>query len=112
MEAPIFQSTLFPQLAVVLRYRLLHLYPLITRKQQWRYPFDEFVPAEELTIFHVFRLTFDFFPRKFAACSKPPSRDNHRKGLYQRTQQRDQGAEWTQIMRSWSSLKRRLYLLG
>jgi len=26
---------------------------------------------------------------EFAACSKPPSRDNHRKTLYPRTQQRD-----------------------
>ena len=38
---------------------------------------------------------FDFFPRKFAACSKPPSRDNYRKASYPRTQQRDQGAGWT-----------------
>ena len=38
---------------------------------------------------------FDFFPRKFAACSKPPSRDNYRKASYSRTQQRDQGADWT-----------------
>ena len=28
----------------------------------------------------------------FAVCSKPPSRDNHRKLPYPRTQQRDQGA--------------------
>ena len=46
-------------------------------------------------IFQVFRLTFDFFPHKFAACSKPPSRDNHCKASYPRTQQRDQGADWT-----------------
>ena len=39
-----------------------------------------------------FRLMFDFLPRKFAACSKPPSRDNHRKASYPRTHQRDQGA--------------------
>ena len=31
------------------------------------------------SIFQVFRLTFDFFPRKFDACLKPPSRDDHRK---------------------------------
>ena len=43
-------------------------------------------------IFQVFRLTFDFLPHKFAACSNPPSRDNHRKASYPRTQQRDQGA--------------------
>ena len=45
--------------------------------------------------FQVFRLTFDFFLHKFAACSKPLSRDNHRKASYPRTQQRDQGAGWT-----------------
>ena len=32
--------------------------------------------ALELIVFQGFRLTFDFFPRKFAACLKPPSRDN------------------------------------
>ena len=40
----------------------------------------------------VFWYTVRFFPRKFAACSKPPSGDNHRKASYSRTQQRDQGA--------------------
>ena len=35
---------------------------------------DESLPASELTIFQAFRLTFDFFPRKFAACLKPPSK--------------------------------------
>ena len=45
----------------------------------------------------VFRLTFDFFPHEFAACSKPLSRDNHRKASYPRTQQRDQGAGWTHV---------------
>ena len=38
---------------------------------------------------------FDFLPRKFAACSKPPSRDNYRKASYPRTQQGDQGTGWT-----------------
>ena len=42
--------------------------------------------------FQVFRLTFDFFPHKFAACSKPLNRDNYRKASYPRMQQRDQGA--------------------
>ena len=46
----------------------------------------------ELTVFQSFRLTFDFFPRKLATCSKPSSRDNHRKAPYPRTQLRDQGA--------------------
>ena len=45
---------------------------------------------------------FKFLSTEFAACSKPPSRDNHRKASYPRTQQRDQGADRTQI-------KRRLY---
>ena len=35
----------------------------------------------------------DFFPRKFAACSKPPSRDKHRKPSCPRTHQRDQGVD-------------------
>ena len=52
---------------------------------------DESESAKELTIFKAFLLKFDFFPRKFAACSKPPSRDNHRKASYPRTQRRDQG---------------------
>ena len=38
---------------------------------------------------------FPSFPRKFAACSKPPSRDNYRKASYPRTQQRDQGGGWS-----------------
>ena len=43
-----------------------------------------------------------FFPTEFlffefAACSKPPSRDNHRKVPYQRMQQRDQGAGYRLI---------------
>ena len=32
---------------------------------------------------------------KFAGCSKPPSRDNHRKASYPRTQQCDQSTNWT-----------------
>ena len=46
--------------------------------------------ADHFLSFPVDVLTF--FPRKFAACSKPPSRDNYRKASYPRTQQRDQGA--------------------
>ena len=38
------------------------------------------------------RIFSNFSPLKFAACSKPPSRDNHRKASYPRTQERDQGA--------------------
>ena len=47
--------------------------------------------------FQVFRLTFDFFPHKFAACSKPLSRDNRRKASYPRTQQHDQDVRWTHV---------------
>ena len=39
----------------------------------------------------------DFFEfllsTEFAACSRPPGRDNHRKASYPKTQQRDQGAD-------------------
>ena len=52
---------------------------------------DQSALAKELTSVQVFRLTFDFFPYKFAACSKPQNKDNHRKASYPRTQQRDQG---------------------
>ena len=55
---------------------------------------------------------FEFLTTEFAACSKPPSRDDHRKASYPRTQQRDQSRGWTQIMRSGSSLKRRLLPFG
>ena len=34
---------------------------------------------------------FVFLPTEFAACSKPPSTDNHRQASYPRTQQYDQG---------------------
>ena len=45
--------------------------------------------------FPSFLVAYDFFPHKFAACSKPPSRDNHRKASYSRTQKREQDADWT-----------------
>ena len=35
---------------------------------------------------------FEFLSTEFAACSKPPSKNNHRKGSYPKTQQCDQGA--------------------
>ena len=35
---------------------------------------------------------FEYLFSEFAACSKPPSRDNHRKASYLRTQQYDQDA--------------------
>ena len=49
-----------------------------------------------MTIFQAFRLTFNFLPIpsesnvNWKACSKPPSRDIHRKASYPRAQQRDQ----------------------
>ena len=74
---------------------LVHLYPPITRKRRcaifWTNPHP--LRSWPFSKFSCWR--FDFFPRKFAACSKPPSRDNYRKASYPRTQQRDQGAGWT-----------------
>ena len=58
-------------------------------KRRWPYPLDESSPAYELTVFQVFLMAFDFFPRKFAACSEPPSRDNHRKAPFPKTQKSD-----------------------
>ena len=74
---------------------LVHLYPPITRKRRcaifWTNPHPlRSWPFSKLSCWH-----FDFFPRKFVACSKPPSRDNYRKASYPRTHQRDQGAGWT-----------------
>ena len=74
---------------------LVHLYPPITRKRRcvifWRNPHPlRSWPFSKLSCWR-----FDFFLRKFAACSKPPSSDNYRKASYPRTQQRDQGAGWT-----------------
>ena len=37
----------------------------------------------------------DFFTHKFAACSKPPSRDDHSRASYPKKKQSDQGAGWT-----------------
>ena len=53
---------------------------------------DESAPAYELTIYSVFRLIFEFFPRNFTACSKPPDKDNHCKVSCPTTQQRKQDA--------------------
>ena len=74
---------------------LVHLYPPIARKRRcamfWMNPHPlRSWPFSKLSCWR-----FNFFPRKFAACSKPPSRDNYRKASYPRTQQRDQGAGWT-----------------
>jgi len=42
----------------------------------------------EVVHFWVFRLFLWLLATEFAACSKPPSRDNHRKVHYPRTQER------------------------
>ena len=62
---------------------LIHFYPPLTRDVGTFSLSKSSTPAEELTVFQAFRLRLDFFPHKFAACSKPPSRDNHRKCLIQ-----------------------------
>ena len=43
---------------------------------------------------------FGFLSTQFAACSKPPSRGNHRKASYPRTEQRNQSGGGIQIMQS------------
>ena len=43
-------------------------------------------------VFGVFVDFFEFLSTKLASYSEPPSRDNHRKASYPRTQKRDQGA--------------------
>ena len=60
----------------------------------------ESAPAWEL-----FVNFFGFLSIKFAACSRPLSKNDHHKASYPRTQQRDQGADWTLIMRSELSWK-------
>jgi len=62
------------------------VYPPVTRTQRWRYILDESASARVFSIFEFSVYFFDFLPLKFAACSKPPSRDNHRKAPYPRTQ--------------------------
>ena len=68
---------------------LVHLYPPITRKRQCAMFWTNPHPLRSWPFSKLSCWCFDFFPRKFAACSKPPSRDNHRKASYPRTQQRD-----------------------
>ena len=46
----------------------------------------------EFPVIQCFCDFFEFLPTEFAACSKPPSKDNHRKVSYPRTQQREQDA--------------------
>ena len=74
---------------------LVHLYPPITRKRRCAMLRTSPHPLRSWPFSKLSCWRFDFFPRKFAACSKPPSRDNYRKASYPRTQQRDQGAGWT-----------------
>ena len=83
---------------------LLHIYPPVTGQRQtlsvgrfahfslqlllpgWRNPhlLRSFQCSQVPVNF------FEFLSTEFAACSKPPSRDNHRKASYPRTQERDQ----------------------
>ena len=58
--------------------RLIYLHVFVTRKRQWYFLWRN---CSHLLWVDSFWMTFDFFPRKFAACSKPPSRGNHRKNL-------------------------------
>ena len=58
------------------------------------YCIDYFVVGGVLTCLGASNVPVDFFEflsTKFAACSKPPSRDNY-KTSYPRAQQRDEGA--------------------
>ena len=59
----------------------MHLYPPVTRKRQWRYPSEEFTSVWIWSFFQNFRLVYNFFARKFAACLKTPTK----KALYPRT---------------------------
>ena len=69
---------------------------------QWIFLFDfdrsilSYIHEKAMVRFYFERIVLphlkvDFLPRKFAACSKPPCRDNDRKASYLKTQQRDQG---------------------
>ena len=81
-----------------------HIYPPVTGQRQtltcwtirtlFHYQ-DYFVIGEISTRLGVSDVPVDFFEllsTEFAACLKLPSRDNHRKASYPRTQQHDQGA--------------------
>ena len=74
---------------------LVHLCPPITRKRRCAMLWTNPLPLRSWPFSKLSCWRFDFFPRKFAACSNPPSRYNYRKASYPRTQQRDQGAGWT-----------------
>ena len=76
----------------------------------WRWLFRARRNQHLLRSFHWFDFHMNLFEYwicslsiEFAACLKPPSKDNHRKASYARTQHRDQGANWTLIMQSRSS---------
>ena len=83
---------------------VLHIYPPVIEKRQtltigwcahfslhqilraWRNPHL----LRGFWWFNVLVNFFKFLSTEFAACSKPPNRDNHRKASYPKTQQRDQ----------------------
>jgi len=64
-------------------YLFCSIFILLSREATVALYFRRIHTRSELSIFQVIRL-FDFFD----ACSKPPSRDNHRKVPYPTTQQR------------------------
>ena len=88
--------TFFPRVCTtkILIDWLVHLYPSITIKQPCAMLWTNPHPLRSWPFPKLSSRRFDFFPRKFAACSKPPSRDNYRKVSYPRVQQRDQNAGW------------------
>jgi len=57
------------------------------RKQWWIY-FGRIRTRLDIVHFRVSCCFFRFLTTEFAACLKPPSRDNHRKAPYPRMQQR------------------------
>ena len=73
---------------------LVHLYPPITRKRRCAMLWTNPHPLRSWLFSKLYSWRLDFFPHKFAACSKPPSRDNYCKACNPRTQQRDQSAGW------------------
>ena len=82
-------------------YWLIDLYLFCIYDNGGVFLLDNTSTAQELTVFQAFRLMCDFFSRKFAAGTKPASRDNYRiKASYPRRQQCNHGAGWTAIIRS------------
>ena len=71
------------------------------RSPKWEQTFQTLISnyrnwLDDFTLLRVYSGPLFILFNKFAACSKPPSRDNHRKASYSKTQ-RDQSAGWTQV---------------